>query len=221
MRYPNFLNGSRVVFSTRKQRGPLWQAPRTCRPASRPKTWGCQPTNFIVQCRNSQRPGCMADTTGPMPLIRWRDEGKRRLGLGFTSLGRSRRPFAPRLAHTGDGRVEIAHWRLRPPATLRRHLERPDGPAPSTGERIDVGSGRGSGLAKFLRCGARPRAHALSVLAMPAAWRLAISASLQPSSRSTWVVCSPRSGVGKPADGRVSPNCTSCQATRNVPALAC
>ena len=133
MRYPNFLNGSRVVFSTRKQRGPLWQAPRTCRPASRPKTWGCQPTNFIVQCGNSQRPGCMADTTGPMPLIRWRDEGKRRLGLGFTSLGRSRRPFAPRLAHTGDGRVEIAHWRLRPPATLRRHLERPDGPARSTG----------------------------------------------------------------------------------------
>ena len=127
---------------------------RTCRPALRPKTWGCQPTNFIVQCRNSQRPGCMADTTGPMPLIRWRDEGKRRLGLGFTSLGRSRRPFAPRLAHTGDGRVEIAHWRLRPPATLRRHLERPDGPAPSTGERIDVGSGRGSGLAKILRCGA-------------------------------------------------------------------
>src|SRR5215468_12120948 len=28
----------------------------------------------------------MADTTGPMPLIRWRDEGKRRLGLSFTSF---------------------------------------------------------------------------------------------------------------------------------------
>src|SRR5262245_5956298 len=28
MRYPNFRNGTRVVFSTRKQRGPLWQAAR-------------------------------------------------------------------------------------------------------------------------------------------------------------------------------------------------
>jgi len=63
--------------------------------------------------------------------------------------------------------------------------------------------------------------HALSVLAMPAVCRLAISASVQPISRSTWAVCSPRSGVGKPAEGRVSPNCTSCHATRSVPAFAC
>jgi len=45
-----------------------------------------------VQCRKSQRLGCMADTTGPMPLIRWRGEGKRRLRLGFTSLGDRGKP---------------------------------------------------------------------------------------------------------------------------------
>src|SRR5690349_18694749 len=44
----------------------------------------------------------MADTTGPMPLIRWRDEGKRRLGLGFTRFWTKKAAVLPQLhADTG------------------------------------------------------------------------------------------------------------------------
>src|SRR5262245_44621357 len=50
----------------------------------------------------------MADTTGPMPLIRWRDEGKRRLGLAFTSLW-TEGSLEPKSARRGgDGLVEKA-----------------------------------------------------------------------------------------------------------------
>src|SRR5262249_2218307 len=115
MRYPNFRNGSRVVFSTRKQRGPLWQAPgRATRPLC-PRR-GELAHNFIVQCRKSQRPGCMADTTGPMPLIRWRDDGKHRLGLALTSLW-TEGSLEPKTSGRGsDGLVEkvipVCVWAL-------------------------------------------------------------------------------------------------------------
>ncbi len=54
------------------------------RPASVPEMLGIAHKFY---CAVPQFPtlGCMADTTGPMPLIRWRGEGKRRLRLGFTS----------------------------------------------------------------------------------------------------------------------------------------
>jgi hypothetical protein len=270
MRYPNFLHGARVVFSTRKQRGPPWQAP-----GEKPGLYargGALAHIFIVQCRKSQRPRCMADTTGPMPLIWWRREGKRRLRLALPASGVDA-ALSQACADAVDGLLEeslrVSFWARgqRPRTGFSGVAERPFDAVP--GQRGQIGNagwrrypageswligqrgghhhedqchpfpspqrGRTMPLRAPSNCrltptkstlpnlegGGCPCAYPLSVLRMPATWRLPILASLQPISRSTWVVCSPRSGVGTPAEGRVSPNCTSCQATRSVPAFAC
>ena len=124
MRYPNFRNGTRVVFSTRELCGPLWPMPQASNAAPLPKTWDVSPQNPIVQCRKSHRPGCMADTTGPMPLIRCRGEGKRRLGLGFTSLWTIGQPFELGQSCVASG-VWVGpqaqrHWGSKPPLRVPR-----------------------------------------------------------------------------------------------------
>src|SRR5262245_9719421 len=134
----------------------------------------------------------MADTTGPMPLIRWRGEGKRRLGLAFTSPLEVRgSPFAPDSHKCLASRVEhrVCDWAQGPHsgATLRGHTQ-----GPHWGAKL--GATLGTGTATW----AEPRwkrmleaaiplgmlepqiscpAHVLSVLTIPAAWRLAISPS--------------------------------------------
>ena len=114
--------------------------------------------NFIVQCRKSQRPGCMADTTGPMPLIRWREEGKRRLGLGFTSLWTKPAAVSVKARIPRDHRVEIGHWRVFWPHT-RAHAGLARWPCAAHRGEVDVGSG--SGRAKiFLLRGSVPGSRA-------------------------------------------------------------